>query len=131
MQYTKKQIVTTSHSIIKIIINPSIQSNLSCYNKSDVGRDFHPTYTCLLYRSWATKDEEPPYSHLTGGRYSFMCYQISLYSIAILVSTYSTTTYIHIILFQFRSIICDKSSSIPSTAFKILHILNFRFYIIT
>lgn len=67
--------------------------------------DFHHTCT-LLYRFWATKDEEPPYSHLTGGRYSFMFYQISLYSIAVLVSTYSTTTYfdgrgIHRFLFYY------------------------------
>ena len=57
--------------------------------------DFHHTCT-LLYRFLATKDEEPPYSCLTGRRYSFMFYQISLYLIAVLVSTYSTTTYFYI-----------------------------------
>lgn len=50
----------------------------------------------VVYRSSATRDEEPPCSQLTAGRYSIVYYYISRYPITILTSTFSATAYLPI-----------------------------------
>lgn len=50
----------------------------------------------VVYRSSAGKDEEPPCSQLTAGRYSIVYYYISRYPITILTSTFSATAYLPI-----------------------------------
>ena len=48
----------------------------------------------VVYRFSAIRDEDPPYSQLTAGRYSIVCYYISRYPIALLTSTFSVTAYV-------------------------------------